>query len=91
VKDLDHFVSLYFQYWLIFNTYFYWVRWQLYLDFIMKKSDKTTGGLYEYKWAMTLGHIERYTHAFETVDQYKQFRDKLDDMNVNSNLWRMTL
>jgi hypothetical protein len=84
VKDLDHFVSLYFQHWLIFNTYFYWVRWQLYLDFIIKKSEKTIGGLYEYKWAMALGRIEGCTHAFETVDQYKQFRDKLDRMTESS-------
>lgn len=84
MQDLDHLVSLYFQHWLIFNEFKYWVKWQLYYDFIVKKSEKIIAGLYQYKWAVTLRRIESYTHAFGTVEQYKQFRDKLDDINKES-------
>ena len=84
IKDLDHLVSLYFQHWLIFNSYHFWVKWQVYYDFIVRKSEKLIGGLYQYRWTVTLGLIESYTHAFDTVDQYKQFRDKLDSLTTDS-------
>lgn len=80
ISDLNHFVSLYFQHWLLFNTFYYWSRWQLYFDFIVKQSTEINAQLYQYMWTCIFGRIEGYTYCFENVDQYKLFRDKYEEI-----------
>jgi hypothetical protein len=84
IYDLNHFVTLYFQHWLLFDTYEFWVKWQLYYDFIVSKCDTTLGGLYQYMWSTILWRLDRYSHAFKDVEQYKKFRDKLEDITEQS-------
>lgn len=85
IKDLNHFASMYFQNWLLFDTYRDWVRWQLYYDFIISKLDGTLKGLYQYMWSVILEDVNLQHHLFKDVKQYKKFRDKHDDIKVNSS------
>lgn len=84
IYDLNHFVTLYFQHWLLFDTYEFWVKWQLYFDFLVSKCDKKLGGLFLYMWSTIFGRLDRYSYAFKNVDQYKKFRDRLDDITEQS-------
>jgi hypothetical protein len=84
IYDLNHFVTLYFQHWLLFDTYEFWVKWQLYYDFIVSKCDTTLGGLYQYMWSTMLWRLDRYSHAFKDVEQYKKFRNQLEHITEQS-------
>ncbi|HMI79739.1 MAG TPA: hypothetical protein VK484_13160, partial [Ferruginibacter sp.] len=85
VDDLTHFISMYFQNWLLFDTYYDWVKWQLYYDFLLSKLDNPLKELYQYMWTIVLNQVELQHNLFKDVAQYKKFRDKLDSITKESN------
>ena len=91
IEDLTQFISMYFQQWLIFDTYYYWVRWQLYFDFLVSKLDNQLKGLYIYMWNVILNQVEIQNSLFKDIAQYKKFRDKLDDIKQESDFIEKTI
>lgn len=85
VEDLNHFATLYFMKWLIMPTQFNFVRWQLYYDFIVSKLNEDHAELYHFMWASLLGEVNFNHKFFDSVEQYKKFRDRLDDINKKSD------
>jgi hypothetical protein len=85
VDDLTHFISMYFQNWLLFDTYYDWVRWQLYYDFLLSKLESPLKELYQYMWTVIFIQVEFHHSLFKDTGQYKKFRDKLDDITKESD------
>lgn len=85
VDDLTNFISMYFQNWLVFDTYYDWVRWQLYYNFLLSKLDNPLKGLYQYMWTVIFNQVEFQHTLFKDVTQYKKFRDKLDEVTKESD------
>ena len=84
IDELNHYATLHFQKWLILNKHFDWVRWQLYFDFITSKLDNYKKGLYIYYWSVFFNEVDFQTNFFTSVEHYKQFRDKLDEITKQS-------
>lgn len=85
IYDMNHFISSYIQQWLIYDTFFCWVRWQLYFDFIVSKLDTPRKELFMYMWSIIFHEIEFEHKLFNSIDQYKKFRDKLDEINEHAD------
>jgi len=85
ISDMNHFISVYLQQWLIFDTYYYWVRWQLYFDFIVSKLDTPQKELFMYFWTVIFHEIEFSSTYFKDIAQYKKFRDQLDTVKEQAD------
>jgi hypothetical protein len=88
VDTLFHLTTLHFQHWLLFDDFYHWVRWQLYFDFIVAKCDKTIAGLFQQMWAISLSEVDFNHQVFKEVEQYKKFRDRLEEINSESEFIR---
>lgn len=85
IYDLNQFISMYVQQWLVFDSYYYWVKWQLYFDFIISKLNTPSKELFLYMWTLIFNEVEFEHNLFKDVNQYKMFRDKLDDIKKESS------
>lgn len=84
IDDLTQLVSLYLHRWLLTDSYYDWVKWQMYYDFVVSKFNGKIGGLYQYMWTVVFNQIEMQHQLFRDVNQYKTFRDKLDNIKLES-------
>jgi hypothetical protein len=85
VDELNHFATLHLQKWLAFENHYDWIRWHLYYDFVSSKLSEYKKGLYTYCWSIIFKEVEFQTNFFNSVEQYKQLRDKSDQLMEQSN------
>ncbi|MDN4011063.1 hypothetical protein QX233_01175 [Chryseobacterium gambrini] len=86
IDNLNHFITFHFNNWLNFETYEDWFRWRLYYYFLVNKLDGQLSRIYNYYWSIVLGELNLYTNFFNSVEQYKKFRDEYEEINKESEI-----
>lgn len=84
VHALNHFISFHFQNWHLLNSDFHWSRWRMFYDFIVNETDEILGGLFQRMWYSTFRRIDITSRTFKNIEQYKRFRDELEEIDENS-------
>ncbi|MBS1633853.1 MAG: hypothetical protein JST10_14920 [Bacteroidetes bacterium] len=85
VNALVHLATLHFQHWLLFETNYHWLRWQMFYDFIVSKLNRTIGGLFQNMWVTMLYELDFNHQIFSGIPQYKKFRDVLEEAEKASS------
>ncbi|MBA6151638.1 hypothetical protein [Gelidibacter maritimus] len=81
IFDLNHLALMHLYKWLVFNSNYEWVRWEMYFQFIISKLKTTERKLFIYMWYITLNEINIQDHFFKDVAQYKVFKVKYEELS----------